>query len=143
MAVYLMAPWGLEQTTVMLPNPQLGDLRNKILHVNIRNSIDGTLYSYKKSNTYYYNGQVYDKYKLSWEFLLRRGKADELFEFVRAYSGYKWRVIDWKERVYIVDLLNDPVDFDYISSSGIHSVRLDLEGPRIVLEPNPNEDVQQ
>lgn len=138
--IYLQAPWDLIQTTTMLPNPQLGDLRNKVLSVNIRNAIDGTFYSYKKSNKTYFNNTTFDRYKLIWEFKLHRGKADELKAFVEAYSGQVWRVTDWKERVYRVFLVNDPVDFTCLTGDGLHMVRLELEGERIVREPNPNED---
>lgn len=144
--IYLMAPWELIQTTTMLPNPDLGDLRSKVLSVNIRNTINGTFYSYKKSNATYItnpNNTVskYDRYRLIWEFKLRRGKADELKAFIETYSGYAWRVVDWKERVYRVHLINDPVDFTCITGDGLHVVRLELEGYRYVAEPDPNSDV--
>lgn len=126
--IYLMAPWDLIQTTTMLPNPELGDHRSKVLNVNVRNSIDGTFYSYKKSNITYISGQGYHRYRLIWEFKLRRGKADELKSFIEAYSGHRWRVIDWKERIYRVHLVNDPVDFTCLLGNGLHLVRLELEG---------------
>lgn len=132
-----MAPWDLIQTTTMLPDPQLGDLRSKILSVNIRNAINGNFYSYKKSNTTYVlddnnEMQKLDRYRLIWEFKLRRGKADELKAFIETYSGYRWRVVDWMERVYRVYLVNDPVDFTCLTGDGLHIVRLELEGERFV-----------
>jgi len=132
-----MAPWDLIQTTTMLPDPQLGDLRSKILSVNIRNAINGNFYSYKKSNTTYVRDdnnemQKLDRYRLIWEFKLRRGKADELKAFIETYSGYRWRVVDWMERVYRVYLVNDPVDFTCLTGDGLHIVRLELEGERFV-----------
>lgn len=138
--IYLMAPWNLIQTTTMLPNPDLGDLRNKVLSVNIRNSINGTFYSYKKSNKTYFNGLSYDRYRVTWEFKLRRGKTDELKAFIETYSGYEWRVVDWKERVYKMNLINDPVDFTCLTGDGLHVVRLELEGIKMAAEPDPNSD---
>jgi len=139
MSVYLMAPWDLIQATVMLPNPQLGDLNQKQHQVNIRNSIDGTFYSYVKSSKVYTSTEggfaELDRHKLSWEFKLRRGKADELLAFVEAYYGYKWRVIDWNERTYCMNMTNDPVEFTCMNKAGIYSVRLELQG-ELVQEPS-------
>lgn len=119
MSVYLSAPWDLIQATIRLPSPQVGNLRNNQLDVAIRNSMNGTLYSYVKSS---------DRLKFAWDLFLTRQKALELEYFIEYYDEYEWRVTDWEENVYRMYLINDPFDFTRISKDELTTVRLELEG---------------
>lgn len=122
MAVYLQAPWDLIQTTMLLPSPGLGNTKELAIETTIRNSVNGTLYSYNKTN---------DRVKLSWDFTLRRGKAEELKAFMESYYGVEWRVTDWDEKVYKMYLVNNPLDLTFINRAGMVNVKLELEGTQL------------
>jgi hypothetical protein len=124
MSVYLQAPHPVIQATVMLPSPTLGDEVAPQSALTIVNAMDGTLYSYVKSN---------DRLKLTWEFnALTLQKAVELKEFIDTYLEYDWRVIDSGERVYVAKLVNLPVTFSTIGNGEYRTVRLEFEGKQIV-----------
>lgn len=122
MAIYLSAPWDLIQATIMLPSPQIGNLENNQLDVAIRNSMNGTLYSYIKST---------DRVKKSWDFFLTRQKSLELEYFIEYYDHLQWRVFDWENRVYRMNLINDPFDLTRVSRGELTTIRLELEGYEI------------
>ncbi len=121
MSVFLQAPWDLIQTTIKLPSPNLGNLKNRVLSVNIRNSISGVIYSYVKTNP---------RVKLSWDFYLDFDKAHELQLFVETYNDIEWRVTTWEEEVFKAILINDP-DFSRVARGDRTQVRLEFEGVRI------------
>lgn len=123
MSVWFQAPWDLIQATVQLPSPQQGDLTNNQSEVNIRNSMNGTLYSYVKST---------NRVKKTWDFLITRQKSLELEQFIEHYSELELRVIDWNEYVYRFFIINNPIDFTRISKDNFTNVRLELEGIRIL-----------
>lgn len=106
----------------MLPSPRLGNTTECAVDTKIRNATDGTLYSYNKTNS---------RRKLVWDFDLRRGKAEELKAFLESYFGIQWRATDWAERVYKVYLVNNPLDFTYVTKGGLTVVKLELEGELI------------
>lgn len=122
MAVYLQAPWDLIQTTTMLPNPQIGNTKELAIETTIRNSTNGELYSYNKTN---------DRVKLVWDFNLRRGKAEELKMFLQSYFGIEWRVTDWNDTPYRVYLVNNPLDLTFTNGQGLTVVKLELEGVQL------------
>ena len=122
MAVYLQAPYPLTQCTTMLPNPGLGNTKELPIETTIRNSTNGDLYSYNKTN---------NRVKLAWDFNLRRGKAEELKMFLQSYYGVEWRVTDWNEVSYRVYLVNNPLDFTFTNKAGITVVKLELEGTQL------------
>lgn len=117
--IYLQAPWDLVQATIMLPNPQLGNLFNNDIDVNIRNSMSGEIYSYIKTN---------DQVKISWDLLLTREKSLELETFIEYYCSYEWRIIDHFDRSYRMFLMNEPFDVNRIKRGELTSVKLELEG---------------
>lgn len=121
MSVWIQAPWDLVQTTTQLPSPNLGNLKNNAINVNIRNSIDGTIYSYVRTN---------DRKVMAWDFVLTRAKALELQMFVEAYNDIEWRVTTWEEEVYRCFLISDP-DFTQVLKNDVTQVRLEFEGVRI------------
>ena len=122
MSVYLQAPHELIQTSIELPSPNLGDTYNPASEVVIRNAMSGKLYSYTKSN---------NRIEFSWDFNLAKEKAIELEEFIKVYSAENIRIIDWRERVYLVKLVNLPVDFAAIAINERQQIRLQFEGERL------------
>lgn len=122
MTVYLQAPHELLQTSIQLPSPNLGDTLNPASEITIRNSMNGVLYSYVKSN-----GRI----EFTWEFNLAKEKAIELEEFIKAYSSENIRVVDWRERVYLVKLVNLPISFSAMSLNERQQIRLQFEGVRL------------
>lgn len=124
MTCYLQAPHSLIQTTIMLPSPQLGDAVMPQSEVTISNSMSGQVYSYVKSN---------DRLKIIWEFnALTLEKATELREFIDTYLNYSWRAVDHIDRVYVVNLVNVPVEFTSVSRGEYRSCRLEMEGKQVV-----------
>lgn len=120
--IYLQAPWDLIQTTTLLPNPRLGNTTELAIETVVRNSTDGTLYSYNKTN---------QRVKLVYDFDLKRGKAEELKMFLQSYYGEYWRLTDWLENVYKVNLVNNPLDFTFVNAAGLTVVKLELEGVKL------------
>jgi len=121
--IYLQAPHELIQATLMLPSPELGDTQNPEVDVVIRNSMNGKLYSYIKTNT---------RLLLTWDFVLDLGKAIEVEEFIKVYSSHNIRLTDWREYVYIVKLVNLPITFATIAFGERRQVRLQFEGVRVL-----------
>lgn len=140
MQIYLQAPHELIQATIMLPTPKFGDTQNPEPEIDIRNAQSGKLYSYVKAN---------QRLTLFYDFILEQEKAIELREFVKIYSAENIRLTDWRERVYLVKLINVPLTFQtigrgvnitlteppyegVISKQERLSVRLQFEGTRLV-----------
>lgn len=123
-SVYLQAPHELIQATIRLPTPRLGDSVSPNPIVTVRNAMDGTIYSYVKSS---------ESLVIVWEFeSLTREKAQELEEFIKVYFTEKWRIIDHDDRVYVVRLINLPVEFPTIGNGEYRKAKLEFEGVQIV-----------
>lgn len=122
MSVIIQAPWDLIQTTTLLPSPNFGDYINPQVETVIRNSENGVIYSYVKTN---------ERVKRSWDFRLTVNKSKELFAFIERYGSLEWRITDWEDRVYKMKLLTNPVEFTS-TGPGMVSTRLEFEGVRLV-----------
>lgn len=123
MTVILIAPHELPQTAIQLPSPKLNDTHNVSDDVIVRNSMNGVLYSYVKSN---------NRLEINWDFNVSKEKAIELEEFIKVYSSYNFRLIDWRSRVFKVKLINLPLVFSSASLNERQNVRLQFEGERLV-----------
>ena len=100
--VLLQAPFGLIQTSIVLPNPLFGDTENLLSDLKIRRSMDNTVYTYVKT----VKGR-----RLKYTFTLNRLKALELEAFFDAYNGADIKVLNWKGEVWKVNLITNPIDF--------------------------------
>ena len=89
----LKAPHPVYARTIILPNPKLGDSYTPIRELDIKRSIDNTLYSYKKTT----NG-----IRLLYEIDITRKKSIELIEFYQLFGGNLWQLTDHNSVVHIV-----------------------------------------
>ena len=64
--------------------------------------MDGTRYSYVKQKGYK---------KLKWTFKITRNKALELRAFIQFYFANQIKIVDHNDRVWIINLLNNPFEF--------------------------------
>ena len=120
--VYLQVPFDLIQTTIMLPNPKLGDTTNNQIDMQARNSMNGTLYTYVKTS---------DRIKKVWDFRLTREKSIELETFLDYYNQLEFRVVDWNDKEYRMWLTNYPVSFERQFMNNETNVRLEFEGTEL------------
>lgn len=117
-----MAPHELPEVQIELPSPELGDTVNLEAELDIRNAMDGTLYSYVKNS---------ETIHLAYDIKLYYSKYQELREFIIKYSSKLIRLIDHRERVYKVNMINLPFSFATISKNEFKTVRIEFEGVRI------------
>jgi hypothetical protein len=100
--VLLQAPFELIRTSVVIPNPILGDGENLISNLTLRRSMDNTAYTYVKSSK---------SRRLAYTFTLSRMKALELEAFFNSYNGADIKLLNWKGEVWKVKLATNPIDF--------------------------------
>ncbi len=124
--VILQAPFEFIQTTVVLPNPLLDDTVNLVSNLTLRRNMNGSTYTYVKSNK---------NRLLKYTFTLDRLKALSLQDFLDAYNGSHIKVQNWKGEIWKVKLINNPVDFvqtrRYAPGSDRTDVNLEFEGIQI------------
>jgi len=95
--IILKAPYPTFTKVLVLPNPKLGDSNMEIRELKIKRGMDGTAYSYAKTT-----GNV----RLIYQVELTRMKSLELEDFIRAYGGKKWELLDFNDLRYIVIMTN-------------------------------------
>ncbi len=105
----IQAPYPLIQTTSILPDPKFSDAESLQVEVNRKLAVDGTRRTYIKRK---------DRRKLLWSFKLTRNKALELRAFVYAYFASIIKVTDHNDRVWIINLVGNPFEFDTIERGG-------------------------
>jgi hypothetical protein len=99
----LSAPYPSQQTTTILPNPQLGNSEANTGTITRKVAVDGTRYTYVRSS---------DRRKFTWSFRLTRNKALELVAFIKAYHTSAVRVEDHSGRVIIGVFRTNPFEFE-------------------------------
>lgn len=117
--IILQAPHEIIQTTTLLPDPEFHDEENRQVVMNLQYAMDGTSFTNIKSN---------DRIKLVYDFNLTRFKSLELFAFIDAYFDYNIRLTNWKNEVWVVNIVNNPQDFVAIAFKEINTIRLEFEG---------------
>ena len=124
----LQAPYPTLQTSTYLPNPQLGDSEGKILNVDIKRAMDGTMYSFVKTR---------DREKLIWTFRLSQHKGMELMAFYQSYSTSQLKVTDHLGNVFLGYFTSNPVEFEAtnrsVDSPGndtMVSIQIEFEGTK-------------
>lgn len=91
MAMLIQAPANTPQSSVTLPNPQLGDTDSQDVVLNVKRAISGVKYTHIKRNS---------QRVLTFDLLLTRAKAQELQLFVEYYYGEEMRLFDWRDRIW-------------------------------------------
>lgn len=99
----LQAPYPAIEATSLLPNAQFSDGEGLTDEVQVKRTLDGTLYTYVKTK----NGRR----QLTWDFLITRNKCLEVEEFVRAYIAQKIKITDHRDRVWVGYFTDNPIEF--------------------------------
>ncbi len=122
MSIRISAPLPAPQTTLRLPNPELGDTQSYTNEIDIFRAVDGT----KRTSVKRKNG----KQRLSYNFTLDELKKEALQAFVKVYHSQEWRIVDAYDDVWEVKLASNPVEF---AQGGRHSFtcQLILEGRKV------------
>jgi hypothetical protein len=134
MSVILRAPYPLLQTTTVLPNPEFSDSESPRQTVEIKRAVNGTKYSYVKSN---------QRRKLQYGFQLTRMKALELRAFILAYYRATLLVTNHKGEVWQVKFTSNPFEFSGLGRAQgtpggeYMDVTLELEGTLVTPGPAP------
>ncbi len=102
MSLILRAPVPGIVTTTVLPNPQFNDTQARKVELQIMRSMNGTRYTYVKSN---------DRQALSFTFLLTRKKALELRAFLVSYYRAKVQLTDHEGAIWEGYFTNNPFEF--------------------------------
>lgn len=100
--ITLQAPLPNPNATTVLPNPMFGDAQLPQRKLSIKRAMDGTVYTYVKSNA---------RNKLQYSFRLSRMKALELRAFIQSYYRTKVRLTNHKGEVWIVYFTTNPFEF--------------------------------
>lgn len=129
----LQAPLPLPSTTTILPSPNLGDGEAPRPTIDIKQSMNGVLYTYVKSNA---------RSKLQYSLTLSRMKALELRAFIAAYYRAQIRLTNHKGEVWDVYFTVNPFEFSGTSrSSGpgnsVMDITLEFEGTLVTPVSNP------
>lgn len=119
--IILQAPLPNLQTTTVLPSSQFSDSQSPRLKIDMKQSMNGTLYSYVKSNA---------RQKLQYPITLSRMKALELRAFILAYYRAGIRLTNHLNEVWDVKFTANPFEFSGKSRSsdpGNEAVDITLE----------------
>lgn len=126
MAFVIQAPYPALATTTFLPNPSPGDSLANTDTLEIKQSMNGTKYSYVKSRA--------SRKKLLWAFQISQHKALELREFFNAYNAKQIKVTDHMGDVYLGYFTTNPFEFETIRKSSsspgntLHQIQIEFEG---------------
>jgi hypothetical protein len=114
-------------STIVLPNPELGDAEAPVSAIKIIRTITGDVYTYARKNR---------SRKLKYKFIITRKKAFELRVFLLQNLTKRVNLTNWKGEMWNVNFLTDPIDL--IADKHCeppcgewYTVELDFEGIRI------------
>jgi hypothetical protein len=126
MTVRLGAPYPAMQTYTYLPNPEFGDLEGSRQTVDIKRSINNTVYTYVKSKDL--------RKRLQLRFTLTRGKALELRAFIVSYYRSKIQLTDHLGQVWLGYITTNPNEFEStgraVGAPGneLQNIQIEFEG---------------
>lgn len=127
MTLILQAPVPLLTTTTVLPSPQFGDGEIPKHSISVMQSMNGTTYSYVKSNA---------RSQLQYSLTLSRMKALELRAFILAYYRAKVRLTNHKGEVWDGYFTSNPFEFSTDGKSSMpgnaeQTITIDFDGTRV------------
>ena len=96
----ISAPYTGPKVQITLPNVSIGDQRRLVGKVNNKLAMDGTRYTYIKTN----NDRLL---RLTWD-MLSRTKIEEVIEFIEFACDKEIRIIDYESATWKVILLTNP-----------------------------------
>lgn len=100
----LQAPYPGLHTTIILPNPTLGDTEAINTELTKKVAMDGTKWFYIKPKD--------GRRSLSWEFRLSRPKAEEVKQFLWLFHTAPLKVTDHEGNVWVGVIPSDRLEFD-------------------------------
>lgn len=110
--IQIYAPHPDAESILVLPNPELGDGERPESRIQIKQAMDGNLITHitqKQLTAITY----------TWDFVLTRKKALELWEFISLHTGKIWK-ITWPGRNDLIVVLKiNPLQLDMIRRSVI------------------------
>lgn len=89
--------------TTFLPNPTIGDTENVQVDLQVSYAMNGHRRTYVKKGP---------DNQLTYTFRLSRMKAEELFEFYRAFHSRQITLINHKDETWLVKFLTSPAEFE-------------------------------
>jgi len=95
------APYPAIASTMLLPQPEIGNNQGLVSSVNVIKMMDGSRRSFVKAGG--------GKRRHQWNFLLSREKMEEFQDFVKRYRGSKFRVT-WRDEVVAGTVALNPVE---------------------------------
>jgi len=103
--ITLARPYASPTHSVTLPNPTLGDTEQLDIKVNLKHSMDGTMYSTVKT-------PATRKFLLDFQLLTLTQKT-ALVAFLTSYAGEDIKFTDWRTPAnnHKVKILNTPLSF--------------------------------
>lgn len=104
MSFTISAPYPYNQTTIVLPNPQLGNSEAHASEVIIKRTMSGRAQTFVRRKN--------QRKKLQWAFRVTRNKALEVREFFRSYHGSKMNILDHEGRTWTGYVITNPIDID-------------------------------
>ena len=124
--IYLSAPYPNIVTRVRLPNPAFGDTEGLANSLTPKRAMDGTLYTYVKTND--------GNRRLQLSFTLTRSKGEEFKRFLLVYASKKISMTDHLAREWLGYFTSNPIEFSTIKrgapggANELMEVKLDFEG---------------
>ncbi len=133
MSLILQAPYPALTTTSVFPNPNFSDNAAQRHSVSVTEAMNGTAYSYVKSNA---------RSKLNYTLTLSRMKALELRAFILAYYRAKLLLTNHKGETWLVHFTINPFDFTGKARAAgdpgdeTQDITLEFEGTQVLAGPN-------
>lgn len=128
MSFILQAPLPAIQTTSLLHSPLFSDSEAVRQSVGIKRAMDGTKFSYVKSNP---------RSKLNYSFTITRMKALELQAFIKVYYRADVRIVNHKGEVWDCNFTSNPFESTGNGRAGglpgneVVDITLEFEGIKV------------
>lgn len=118
----LMAPHELPQTTIILPPPKLADGLAATDVVNLRESMNGTLWSTVKRT---------NRKRFSFSFELTQEKDEELRRFFEVYVAENIRMYHWDGTLWRVNFVSSDYVSVTVGPNEAKEATIELEGVKL------------
>jgi hypothetical protein len=103
------APYPASASTVLLPQPTIGNNQGLLSQVTIVKMMDGSRRTFIKKGE--------GKKRHRWDFTISRDKSEELTDFVKRYRGAKLRCV-WRDRTVIGKFGINPIEVTCVGRAG-------------------------
>ena len=92
-----------DYVSISLPDPEFGDSIGNAVQINSQYTMDGVLYTHKKTNP---------SKKMLFSFNLPRGRALALIEFMKSYLSSKIKIEDHVDKIWLGYIITDPLPLE-------------------------------